>query len=188
MAAMWKTLLAKATSTTEVFVVAAARMGRQIVIRALEATGAHASSLLKVYIPKADYLVELADDLASNGTGAKFASASESAASINGHTLTTSDFLLIETSAGLAIKAISGVSTTNYVTTATIVATGKALAAGSKCWIVRAADVKSLTVGSGSISKLNLFAGEVGQPFVLSAKSGDATNTDVAATGEWVEG
>jgi len=96
-----------------------------------------------------------------------------------GHTLSTDDFVLIPTSTGLAIRAITNVADDageDYCHV-TIAATGLALLISTKVFVVRAADVFDLTVGNTSITRDDLFAGFAGCPIVVSATSGDATDT-----------
>lgn len=184
----WLTQVVKATSTTEVPSYWRRYHGKQPVIRTIEAVGAHASSKLSFYVPKKEFEVPLAAAVTAVATTVKVPVDTAGGHVVRGHTLTTSDFLLIPTSSGLAVRAISNVADNageDYCT-ATIVATGKALTIYTKVFVVRATDVFSLTVGNGTASKKDFIAGNAGCPLVVSATSGDATDTVAGVSVEYL--
>jgi len=183
------TEIVKATSTTEVLQTIERLFHRQIVVKNLEATGAHANSKLSFYVPRPEFEVKLQADITAVATTLTVPVDTAGGHVVRGHTMTTNDFLLISTSSGLAIKAISNVADNageDYCTL-TIVATGKALSEDTKLFVVRAADVFDLTVGNASIAKTEVCAGFAGCPLVISATSGDATDTVALVTMELIE-
>jgi len=88
-----------------------------------------------------------------------------------GHTLTTNDKLLVMTSTGWKLVAISVVTDVagQMYCTVTISALGCDIAASTKSYIVRAADqIAGIpAVGAGSASVEDLLSGDSGTPLVM---------------------
>ena len=181
----WSTKIWQATTTTEVRDSFPRFHDTQPIVRNLNATGNNASSKITFYVPKSEFKVGLAAALASDGVSAYLPVDVEAGHIINGHTLTTSDYLAIATSTGVDVREITGVSDDageDYCH-ATIAATGKTLLINTDVWVVRATDIIDLTVGNASIEKdFSWVAGNYACPLVVGATSGDATDTRVKVT------
>jgi hypothetical protein len=88
-----------------------------------------------------------------------------------GHTLTTNDKLLVMTSTGwklVAISVVTDVAAEKYCTV-TIAALGCDIAASTKSYIVRAADqIAGIpAVGAGSATVEDLLSGDSGTPVIM---------------------
>ena len=184
-------LLGKATSTTETFSSVSGLPNKRIAIQRLRATGLHANSAVKLYQTQAHLGVRLPAAVTAVDTTVKVPVDAAGGHIVKGHTLTSSDFLLIPVTAkypSYSIKAISKVADNagEMYCTATIVATGLALDANTPVWVVRAADVETITVGAASIDKEGpVSAIGVGCPFCMGVASGDATVTTAVAVIEY---
>ena len=179
------------TSTTAVDSVFLPVRNAQPVVRTLSILPTHASDAQKVFIPKKAYRTTIADTaLTAIATSLLLKVDVAAGHVIKGHTLTTNDFLLIQTSAGLALKAMSAVAdvSASLWCDVTIVATGKALAVGYPVWVVRAVDIWSYTSGGTSrVTFADLLAGDPGCPIVVRSTSNGSNNCDVLTTVEYVE-
>lgn len=185
----WKQYIFKAVSTTEVTQVIELMFGRQAVVRLLDATGAHASSKITMYVPLDYMAIRLSEDATSTATSLYLDVDTAAGHVVRGHTLTTNDFILVQSSTGLALRQFTAVTDDAgedycHVTVDTLT---NAPEEGSKVWIIRAADVVDLTVGAASITRENLVSAPNSVPFVISATSGDATDTTVSANVEYID-
>lgn len=183
-----KTISVYTTDTTETFTYLNQRHGRAPVITLIRATAGHASSKLTHYIPEAAFKVKFAADATNVATTYYLVADVASGHLVNGHTVTTSDYILMPGSNGWVCKAITGVTDdTGYsyfhITVGTT--SGRAVTTEESCYIIRSTMVHDLTVGSTSIEKTEWFTQDVGTPVVFSATSGDTTDVTALVSVEF---
>ncbi len=171
-------LLATAT-TTETFHYMNARFGRAPSIKLIRATGGHGSSKMTHYIPEAAYYVPF--HIAATNSATTYYVAVDVAAGhvINGHTLTTSDFVLLPGSNGWQLQAVTSVTDDAgelHCHFAVGTTAGRAVTVRDKFYIIRAAMVLDLTIGSATIEKTVWYTQDVNTPICISTTSGDATD------------
>jgi len=187
----------------ELAIVIPGKAGVQIVVDALDATGANAGAVVK--------LGACTSALETTVVGAKAAAATDHILSgdddgyINGYQITDNDYGVFVTTAtnaqnstgadtSLRVGLISGAAEDAANDEVDLTVAGLdgitgiegAVAAGAKAWVVRADRLTTHTVGSATIAKENVIAGEVGQPVVLIMDPGGAAAHDVSVSGRYV--
>jgi hypothetical protein len=178
-------------TATEQFAAACAPIpGYQPVVRALRVTGTDGACLVNAYCPKRQYMTKTYSALATPWTALIVEldkPATTDTGYVGGHLLSTSDFVLIPTSTGLQIRAISAVAATatNMYETLTIAAATTNLPEHTPVYIVRAADVVTIDVDSATITERDIVAGDPSMPLVLSAVA--ATSTKLTSGGACIE-
>ena len=180
----------QAVSTAEVREYIVENAGKQMVTHTFAATGNHAASSLNVYRPRNAYHVNIAAAATSVATDYYLTADVSGGHLVNGHTVSTNDFVLLPGSSGWVLEDITAVTddaATFYISVGTT--SGLALTTSHKCYIVRAADVVNYVIGNAAVNWTDRrLAGDTGAPLVFSADSGDATDTDVTLTVQLLDG
>lgn len=180
----------QAVSTTEVLAYLNEFKGRQPVVRLIRATGNHASSKLTFYVPEVEYRVRLAAAATNVATDYYVPVDAAGGHVVSGLTVDTNDYLLLPGSSGWVIEAITAVTDDagqDYCHLSVGTTSGKALTVRDEVFIVRAEMVHDVTIGVATIEKTTFpFAGNVGCPMVVSATSGDTSDTDVIVDFEYL--
>lgn len=187
----------------ELAIVIPGKAGVQIVVDALDATGANAGAVVKLGACS-DSLETTVVGALSAGTTAPILNGDDDGY-INGYQIADNDYCVLATDAtnaqnstgadtSLRVVLISGATedAANDEVDLTVAGldgiTGSegALSAGATAWVVRADRLTTHTVGSATIAKENVIAGEVGKPVVLIMDPGGAAAHDVSVTGRYV--
>jgi len=183
-----KTFSVKAVDTTEVPAYVAQKFGRAPIFKLVRATGLHASSKLTFYLCEAAFKTNFAADATSVATTYYVPVDVAAGHVVNGHTLTTADYVLLPGADGWALRAVASVvddAGQDYCHFTVATTSGKAVVTENPLYIIRSTMVHDLTVGVATIEKTNWFACDVGVPIVVSATSGDATDTIATITVEF---
>lgn len=184
------TQIIKSTSTTEVVGVFSAIPGFQAVVRSLSILPTHAADSQKFYIAKAEYEGRV-NGGGTNSTTTIYLPVDVAGGHVfKGHTLTTSDYVLVADSGGLKLRVIASVvdDSAKLYCHITVAALASAPAAGQKIWIVRAADIDTYVSGGTSrVEFTDRVAGNVGAPLAISCTSNGSNNNIATANVEYVE-
>ena len=165
------TVSGKATSATAVHVVISEYQKSKAVVRRFSAIGTDAACVANWWVPRAALTFGLLQNVLAAATTVRIPVDVAAGHVFKGHTLTTNDKLLVMTSTGWRLVAISVVTDVvgQMYCTVTISALGCDIAAGTKSYIVRAADqIAGIpAVGAGSASVEDLLSGDSGTPLLM---------------------
>lgn len=174
-----KTIPLYTTDTTETFTYLNSRFGRAPSIKLIRATGAHASSKMTHYIPEAAYRVPFAAAASASATTYYVPVDVAAGHVVNGHTLTTSDFVLLPGSNGWLLQAVASVTDDageDYCHFGVGTTAGRAVTVHDYFYIIRSNMVHDLTIGVATVEKTVWYTQDVGTPVCLSVTSGDTTD------------
>ncbi len=183
------TEFAYVSGTTPVYAVIPEFHKAKAAVRRFSGLGDDAASAVTWYRPRATMTIKLLEALAANGTTVKVPVDVAGGHVVKGHTLTTSDKLLLLTGTGwkvVAISAVADVSEAGYCA-ATISAVGAVIPANTQAYVVRAADIVAglPAIGSGSVVVDDFICGDLGAPLVFSVVSASGKTTAAAAFVEY---
>jgi hypothetical protein len=183
----FKQLIAKSTSTTRVLDVAAPQVGLQPIIRQLTNLPSHASDNFDVFLARPEYVTKATRNTTPTQTATHIFIDVDVAAGhvVGGHTLTTSDYLIIATPSGYLVRVISAIADVSAKTycDVTIPTITTAAVAGAQVFVVRAADITNFVSGGTTRVQLDYpYAGYTGCPLAIGATSNGSNNQTVAAT------
>jgi hypothetical protein len=187
----------------EAAIIIPGKPGVQIVVDALDATGANASAVVKA--GACTNGLETTTEVAANAAATQIDLNGDDDGYINGYQIANNDYMVVLTTAtnaqnsrgaDTALRAllISGATedAANDAVDCTVAGldgiTGVegAVAASAKAWIVRADRLTTHTVGSATIAKENVIAGEVGKAVVFIMDPGGAAAHDFSVSGRYV--
>lgn len=161
-----------ATSATAVPVVIPEFQKAKAVIRRFSALGNDTACAVKFYIPKVTRQFLLLEALGAAGTSVKIPVDVAGGHVFRGHTLATTDKLLVLTVTGwkvVAISAVTDVAGASYCTV-TITALGEAVPANTKTYVVVPATdiVDGLpAIGAAAVTVEDFISGDSGAPVVF---------------------
>lgn len=179
-----------ATSATAVPVVIPEYQKAKAVIRRFSALGNDAACAVKFYAPKVARQFLLIEALAAAGTAVKIPVDVAGGHVFRGHTLVTTDKLLVLTTSGwklVAIAAVADVAAAAYCT-ATIVAVGEIIPANTKAYVlVPATDVIDglPAIGASAVTVEDFISGDSGAPLLYEIKAAADKSVVAAAFVEY---
>lgn len=164
------------------------RNNQQIVLRRIAGTALHANADIDVMIAKRKYKTTLKTATVADATTGVVLNGDDDGF-IAGHQITSNDFLLIATenevndqglSSGWRLCTISAhveSASTDQVTLTVAGSDGQTgieaiCVVGAACYLIRAADVITLPIGSATVEKLYWAAGEVNAPVAVRMDPG----------------
>lgn len=177
------TVNGKVTGTTAVQVVIPEFQRAKAVVRRFSAVGNDAASAVKWYIPRAGFEFRLVEALGAAGTSVKVPVDVAGGHVFHGHTLTNTSKLMLLTSAGwqlVAVSAVADVADKPYCT-ATITAVGVAIPSNTRAYVVRPGDaIDGLpAIGAASVTVEDFISGDAGAPVLFELVSA-ANKTTIA--------
>lgn len=186
----WKTIsVTTAANTTEVNAIAQAQRGRQPVIRRAILTAGHTGDSVVLYLPRPEFVTLVTRNTTPTQSATHLFVDVDVVAGhvIKGHTMTTSDYVIVANGTSLVLRKPSGVADvpSKLYCDLTVPTMSTAAVAGSKVWIVRAADIVSYTDGAAAAAVRNFeyfAAGNVDCPIAIGAISGSTTISKFTAT------
>jgi hypothetical protein len=179
-----------ATSATAVAVVIPEFQKAKAVVRRFSALGNDAACAVKFYVPKAARAFPLVEKLTAAGTVVKVPVDVANGHVFKGHTLASTDKLLLLTSAGWVLvsatyaNAGSGLMYCN----ATITAVGVDIPANTRAYVVvPATDVVDglPTIGAAAVTCEDFICGDAGAPVLFEIVATSAKTTIAAALVEY---
>jgi len=187
----------------ELVIVIPGKAGVQIVVDSLDATGANAGAVVKA-VACSDSL-ETTTEAAANAAATQIDLNGDDNGYINGYQITDNDYMAVATDATNALNSkgadtsirvllISGATEDagNDAVDCTVAGldgiTGVegAVSAGATAWVLRADRFTTHTIGSATVAKENVIAGEVGKPVVFIMDPGGAAAHDISVAGRYV--
>ena len=188
----------------EAAIVIPGKAGVQIVVDALDATGANAGAVVKA--GQCTLALETTTEAAANAAATAVSLNGDDDGYINGYQIADNDYLAVVTTATNAqnsrgadtsIRALligaaaedaanDAVDLSSLVGSDGITGVEGAVAAGAKAWVVRADRLVTHTIGSATVAKENVIAGETGRPVVIIMDPGGAAAHDFSVSGRYV--
>ncbi len=164
------TVSGTATSATAVHVVVPEYQKAKIVVRRFSALGNDAAAAVSWWIPRAGMSFNLYEEIEAADETINVPVDVAGGHVVKGHTLTTNDKILLPTSAGwklLAISKVENVSGKMYCA-CTVAAVGADIPANTKAYILRAADKVSgvPAIGAAQVTVEDLLSGDSGAPVI----------------------
>ena len=179
-----------ATSATAVPVVIPEYQKAKAVIRRFSALGNDAACAVKFYVPKVTRLFLLSEALAAAATSVKIPVDVAGGHVFRGHTLTTTDKLLVLLTSGwtlVTITAVTNVASADYCT-ATIDALGEVVPVNTKTYVlVPATDVVDglPAIGNAAVTVEDFISGDSGAPLLYAINAAADKSTVAAAFVEY---
>jgi hypothetical protein len=188
----------------ELVIVIPGKAGVQIVVDALDATGANAAAAVK--LGACTDALETTTEAAANAAATAISLNGDDDGYINGYQIADNDYLAVVTDATNALNStgadtsirvlLIGAAAEDAANDAVdlsslagrdgITGVEGAVSASATAWILRADRLTTHTIGSATVAKENVIAGEVGKPVVLIMDPGGAAAHDVSVSGRYV--
>ncbi len=179
------TVSGSVTGATPVAIVIPEYQKARAVVRRFSAVGNDAGSLVKWYLPKTAFRFRLIEAQTAIATTIKLPNDAAGGHVYKGYTIANTTKLLLLTASGWQLVAVASVADNageDYCT-ATIVATGAAIPAGTLAYVVRPADLISglPAIGNAAVTVEDFISGEPGVPVVATIESASGKTTIAAA-------
>ena len=175
------------TDTTEAASIQEPLRGKHPFIRFVRATGGHASSKYTLYTVRKQYEGFISETGTTTNANI-YLDADVSAGHVfNGHTMTTNDYLILQSSTGLALRKVASVTDDAAAMLLTVATVTNAPDQKGPLWVVRAADIYDVTIGNASVATEALSAQDAGTPVCIGVTSGDTTDVTGVVTIEYFD-